>query len=1005
MTVPESLENLITASPLVIEGKVRSQQSYWDIENKNIYTVNEVEIFKIFKGITTTGTVKVVTQGGTVGLQMDRVSNALSLQVGEMGMFVLQSFPESLPLTETLYRPTETVLGFIRYDLVTGRANSVFESYASLTDLYMLVNTITGLPTQDLNPWDTTDTEISPEASIEKSIVSDSESSSTTTFEAHAGVSDLLTVTGADFGEEEGQVLFADANNGGRSYIAALDYQVKEWTKDTILVEVPYRAGTGKIRIDKASGESLVSSTDLPIGYDHINVKFNDGAGTKSYETQLTSDNENGGYDFQFQADFANNIGASNAFRSLIETWGCTTGVNYQVGEITEVDEDAHDGINIVRFDNGSELGGTTLAYARSRYRGCFQDGTIKWFVNEIEVVVNDDYNWYYGDDIPEASQFDFETVMLHEIGHTQQLGHVINSNEVMHFAVGPQQQKRQLSHIDTLGGVFVTEKSTEEQVCGRNLMEHYGSCCETLNVVSQPSDQVVCQNDDIYTLTFDVDFADTWQWQRKSGENWIDLSDNSNYSGASTPSLTVNTPFENEAIFRCVAGNTCGETLVSSAANLSMPSTEFSISAVQPDCGKDGRLVIERADAEASLSISINAGASFDYPWNAEDDKLFIPAPSGSYSVLVKFVDSGCLLDLGAIVLQEPVPLQLAVSSLDESDCPNGSGSVEVSFNDHPDFESVLLSIDGGTTFEQFDDQRQSIVFENMVTGAYQVQGMWSDTSCFTISDTVYVLPAAFPEVKVAIQQPRCENTSGSFLLTLESSMPHSGIELSIDGGVTYKNSFEPQATRAVIQQLPIGEYEIWARFKNEECSSLVGVYRLERDVFPKGSCEEITVFLDENGKAEISGDDIYKSEIDMGCSNISLDLDQKVFTCDDLGENEIQLTITNQAGDVLVCNVLVTVEDNMNFCDTDNVGLQKASVRLYPNPASNKIWIQMAELESASHFQLFNASGTLVMTSSPQKNSKNRYSLNVSHLGSGVYTLTISTESEILVQNIIID
>ena len=596
MTVPETLENLIAPSPLVVEGKVRSQQSYWDTGNKNIYTVNEIEIFNIFKGITTIGTVKVVTQGGAVGLQMDQVSNALELEVGDMGIFLLQDFMGNLPLTETLYRPTETVLGFIRYDLVTASAQGVFESYTDITNgLYGQINTATGLSIFSVGPWDSEDAALSGEPSTEKSIVSETESTGNSTFEVHAGVSDLLTITGADFGDEQGRILFPDANNGGNNYIAALAYQIREWTSDSIIVEVPYRAGTGKIRIDKTSGESLVSSEDLLIGYDHINVRYSDESGRKSYETQLTSDNGNGGYDFQFQTDFANNMGASQAFISLIETWGCSTGVNFQIGDVTAVDEDANDGINIVRFDNGDELGGTTLAYARSRYRGCYQDGTIKWSVDEIEVVVNDDYNWYYGDGTPGASQFDFETVMLHEIGHTQQLGHVINSNEVMHFAVGPRQQKRQLSNIDAIGGIFVTDKSIEQQVCGRTNMEHYGACCETLTIVKQPSDQTICPNMVSTTFDFDVDFADTWQWQVKNGEVWINLSDGEHYGGTNTSKLTVKNPYENGAAFRCIAANFCEEAVISSMAQLSILTMDFSITAVQPVCGLDGQIIIER--------------------------------------------------------------------------------------------------------------------------------------------------------------------------------------------------------------------------------------------------------------------------------------------------------------------------------------------------------------------------------------------------------------------------
>jgi hypothetical protein len=769
MTVPETLENLIADSPLVVEGKVRSQESFWDTDNKNIYTVNEVEIFKVFQGITTINTIDVVTRGGVVDLEMDRVSNALELQVGEMGMFMLQSFPGNLPVSEILYRPTEGVLGFIRYDLVIGTAQAVYESYSDISSgLYNRITDITG-SLFDIGPWDAGDSGLSGEPSIERSIVSGQEGSSNLNFEVHAGVGDLLTITGSDFGEEPGSVLFPDANSGGNRYISTLPHHIKEWSNDRIVLEVPYRAGTGRVRIDKANGESLIGTEDLPIGYDHINVQYSDVNGRKAYETQLTSDNGNGGYDFRFESDFSKNAGATQAFISLIETWSCTTGVNFQIGEVTAVDEDANDGINIVRFDNGEELGGRTLAYARSRYRGCYQGNTIKWFVNEIEVVVNDDYDWYYGDGAPGSSQFDFETVMLHEIGHTQQLGHVINGNEVMHFAVGPGQQKRTLSSIDTIGGVFVTDKSTEEEVCGRGLMEHYGGCCETMAVVNHPSDQVLCPDHATASFEFEVDFADTWQWQIKDGEVWADLIDDGVHSGADSPQLTVERSSGKMAEYRCIAGNSCDESTISNVARLSVRTLQFSLTSKPASCDADGQILLDRMTTEGNLTVSTDGGAFFDLMWPADVTVLSIAASPGSYDVMVQDADSGCSVALGTVTVQGSVRLELSAKVLRKIGCTGTGGQLQVDFNDHPDFDTVLLSIDGGNTFQSFDDAIGFAVFENLKEGNYRVMGMWEDGSCPITTDPVFVGTMACPEDADTPETGDSQDTEDSENVTLK--------------------------------------------------------------------------------------------------------------------------------------------------------------------------------------------------------------------------------------------
>lgn len=741
MSVPETLENLIAASPWVVEGKVRSQQSFWDTDNKNIYTLNEIEIFKVFQGLTPINTVHVVTRGGIVDLEMDRVSNALELQVGAMGLFMLQGFPGNLPFAGTLYRPTEGVLGFIRYDLFIGKAQGVYDSYPDIfSGLYSSITNLTNVSIFDIGPWDTEDSELSGNPAVERSIVSDQEGSSNGNFEVHAGVGDQLSITGTDFGDEPGSVLFPDANSGGNRYISALAHQIKEWSDKRIVLEVPYLAGTGKIRIDKANGESLIGEEDVPIRYDHINVQYTDNNGRRAYETQLTSDNGSGGYHFRFEADFAENAGASKAFRSLIDTWACTTGVNFQIGEVTEVDEDASDGINIVRFDNGDELGGRTLAYARSRYRGCYQGETIKWYVNEIEVVVNDDYDWYYGDGLPGASQFDFETVMLHEIGHTQQLGHVINANEVMHFAVGPQQQKRSLSHIDTIGGVFVTDKSTAEAVCGRDLMEQYDGCCETMAVVNHPSDKTLCPDEDTASFEFEVDFAEVWQWQLKNGDTWVDLNDNDIYTGTDTPKLTVERSDTQTSEFKCIASNACDESLASCPALWSVRDMDFSLTSVPATCETNAQINLDRTVIEDTFLVSVNGGASYDTVWRAGETKLSISSSPGSYAVIVEDTDTGCSVDLGTVVIQETFRLELFAAVVERTECFNALGSIRVDFNDHTYFESVLLSIDGGETFESFDDASASIVFENLENGTYEVLGMWEDRSCLITTDAVIV-------------------------------------------------------------------------------------------------------------------------------------------------------------------------------------------------------------------------------------------------------------------------
>ena len=45
-----NLETQIQKTKTIIEGKVVDRQSYWDDNYQNIYTINTIEVFKVFKG-------------------------------------------------------------------------------------------------------------------------------------------------------------------------------------------------------------------------------------------------------------------------------------------------------------------------------------------------------------------------------------------------------------------------------------------------------------------------------------------------------------------------------------------------------------------------------------------------------------------------------------------------------------------------------------------------------------------------------------------------------------------------------------------------------------------------------------------------------------------------------------------------------------------------------------------------------------------------------------------
>ncbi|MGA1825165.1 MAG: PKD domain-containing protein, partial [bacterium] len=89
--------------------------------------------------------------------------------------------------------------------------------------------------------------------------------------------------------------------------------------------------------------------------------------------------------------------------------------------------------------------------------------------------------------------------------------------------------------------------------------------------------------------------------------------------------------------------------------------------------------------------------------------------------------------------------------------------------------------------------------------------------------------------------------------------------------------------------------------------CNATVTV---EDNVDPVAVCRDITIQLDAEGDASITADDVDNGSSDA-CGIASLALSQTSFTCDDLGDNTVTLTVTDNNDNMSTCEATVTVQD----------------------------------------------------------------------------------------------
>ena len=477
----------VQASSQIVEGKVIEKASFWDNAQMNIYTVNTVEIYKVFKGQSLVDTIEVITPGGTVGDDYEVVTPSLGLNVGDIGVFMLHNNNVTITngTTRPKYKAYSSIQGFYKYDLSTNTAYNPYYTIENISgSFYNAIQSLTNGAPVEVNPFDV------DQVSANRSTggVANITSFSPTT--VNGGVRDLLTINGFGFGVA-GTVGFRDANFGGSQFYDALNSQLVSWSDTQIVVEVPSRAGTGNIRVQPISGGTATSNNDLEVFYSQINAS----SGSSDFPTQHVDDNGIGGYTWQMHTDFNNNAAANASFLRAFDTWVCTTGVNWEIGSITTVDVIAADGINVIRFDNGGELPAGILGVNTSRFSGCSSSspGGLDVFVNELDIVFNDTTNWQFGPAPATGGQIDFETVAVHELGHAHQLAHIIDPGAIMHFAIGANQTNRVLSDSDLGGGNDVMVRNINSPVCGQNVMTY--SACSSLSV----NDTFLAENISIY--------------------------------------------------------------------------------------------------------------------------------------------------------------------------------------------------------------------------------------------------------------------------------------------------------------------------------------------------------------------------------------------------------------------------------------------------------------------------------------------------------------------------
>lgn len=462
---PIALNQRIDASSQIAMGKIVQQYSFWDKHNTNIYTAHLIEISAYLKNNSTKQYIELITLGGIVEDEAQIVYPNLDLQLTQNYLFFLAPLPPNL-----LSKTSSQIPRFCAYAHTQGALPLIDNQYEDFIqqksiapiDLLRRTQAITQFSARQPNgSLYKVDQKTTSTISKKRSSIKLMNGLGETTPLFYAGTANEnheLIISGSGFGSTAGIVEFANADNGGVGYISS-DYEsdLVYWTDSEIRLKIPAKSGSGQLRVLHSDG-SLVGNSPILIEWS-LNPVFSTYRGFDIKTRQNLSfinANEKGGYTIEVNSTtgFLDDTLALAGFERALTKWQCNTTTNFQLDKTGTTQTFANDGRCVVQYTSDLPFG--VLAIASSRYKAagsssCSEFNTL-WYLKEFDIqfkpntALENGFSWNFTTDNPMPKQYDFESVALHELGHAHGLGHVIDTENIMHYSVSSQEVKRNVS-------------------------------------------------------------------------------------------------------------------------------------------------------------------------------------------------------------------------------------------------------------------------------------------------------------------------------------------------------------------------------------------------------------------------------------------------------------------------------------------------------------------------------------------------------------------------------
>jgi PKD repeat protein len=663
------LAERINGATTIVEGKIISQTSFPAGKNGMIYTRWTIEVYKVFKGSNSQYT-DITTEGGLYGTERVCVSPSVELSIGQIGIFFLQVHTANDDFKG--FEPYSWSQCFIRYDEATGIARDIFQTYSTAV-LYNALSLQVGSAARPIKEYSFQRKQVENNKTAQPLSAKITSIFPTTT---SAGTNNIITITGLGFGNSysgQAAIAFKNADDGGATIFSATAAHIVSWVDDEIKVRVPAKAGTGTIRVTAIDGSQATSIDIVYINYALINVDDEYGVPQRPY---LINANDKGGYTLTLNNSFTTNSLAMEAFNIALRTWRCNTFVNIGVTESpTSLNcKNGTDGINVISFDDNCTLPAGVISLTYHFYTMC---NTTYWRLREFDVIFSANAGgnqWNYGLLATIGNRIDFQSVVLHELGHVHQLGHTINSGGVMHFTTPSNTNIRSLAlNREIAAGNDVMNRSIVNMPCGpKGITKLTASICDNPGVPPNAAFTAAPLKGCVpLTVSFtdqSTDSATLWNWDFKNND--------ADHFYTQNPTFTYTTPGTYSVKF--TASNALGSHSIVKTAYITV------LPAPTVDVGKN-RNVCVGTKATLGGAPTAKGNPPFTYQWSPANDLdnptaanpivTVVSVAAVDYSVTVTDAN-GCSATKSVTIA--PVPMPIINAGSDKSVC-NGDKGVTI--------------------------------------------------------------------------------------------------------------------------------------------------------------------------------------------------------------------------------------------------------------------------------------------------------------------------------------